>query len=163
MLLKDMLLLKALHLEQALEFADQHNMTEIVTLLKVNLAQAIINKDISQYVRLEKTALAGIRTLEQMKLKPLTARAYAGFGDFYTIARQRDMALDYFKRAGDLLREIGMNFGLGQMHETYHRLYKNEGDIPKAKEHLTRAIDIMKELDAYGWVERYEMKLVQLQ
>ena len=30
-------------------------------------------------------------------------------------------------------------------------------DLRAAREHLTKAIDIMKELEAYGWVERNEL------
>jgi len=44
-------------------------------------------------------------------------------------------------------------------YETYRRLDKNGGNIPKVKDHLSNAIDVIKELEAYGWVEKYEKKL----
>ncbi len=55
-----------------------------------------------------------------------------------------------------------MNWGLGRLNKTLHRLHKNEGDLPKAQEYLIKSINIMKELEAYGWVERYEKELAEL-
>jgi len=38
-------------------------------------------------------------------------------------------------------------------------LFKRKGDLTKAQEILTKAIDIFKECGADGWVEKYEIEL----
>ncbi len=44
----------------------------------------------------------------------------------------------------------------------YAELFKRQGDQPKAKENLSKAIEIFKECGADGWVEKYEKELVAL-
>jgi hypothetical protein len=39
---------------------------------------------------------------------------------------------------------------------------KNEGDRQKAKENMNKAIEILKECGADGWVEKYEKELAAL-
>jgi len=41
-------------------------------------------------------------------------------------------------------------------------LFKREGDQPKVRENLGKAIEIMKECGADGWVEKYEEELASL-
>jgi hypothetical protein len=41
-------------------------------------------------------------------------------------------------------------------------LFKRQGDASKAKENLTKAIDIFKECGADGWVTRTEEELAKL-
>jgi hypothetical protein len=41
-------------------------------------------------------------------------------------------------------------------------LFKRKGDTLKARENLGKAIEIFKECDADGWVERYEKELATL-
>jgi hypothetical protein len=44
----------------------------------------------------------------------------------------------------------------------YAELFKRKGDLPKAKENLTKAINIFQECGADGWVEKYEKELAEL-
>ena len=44
----------------------------------------------------------------------------------------------------------------------YAELFKRKGDQPKAKQNLTKAIEIFKECGADGWVERAEKELASL-
>ena len=55
-----------------------------------------------------------------------------------------------------------MNYWLGRTYEVYARLHKNQNKILQAREQMTKAIDIMKECGADGWVERYEKELAGL-
>jgi len=41
-------------------------------------------------------------------------------------------------------------------------LFKRKADLPKAKEHLSKAIEIFNECGADGWVEKYEDELAAL-
>jgi uncharacterized membrane protein len=42
------------------------------------------------------------------------------------------------------------------------RFIKKEGEASKAKENLSKAIEILKEIGAEGWVEKYEKELAAL-
>jgi len=41
-------------------------------------------------------------------------------------------------------------------------LFKRKGDLPKAKENLSKAIEIFTECGTDGWVEKYEDELAAL-
>jgi tetratricopeptide (TPR) repeat protein len=56
----------------------------------------------------------------------------------------------------------GMMFELGQDYALYAELFKRKGDQSKAKENLNKAIEILKECGADGWVEKYEKELAAL-
>ena len=56
----------------------------------------------------------------------------------------------------------GMMWNLGRDYALYAELFKRKGDHPKAKENLNKAIEILKECGADGWVEKYEKELVAL-
>jgi tetratricopeptide (TPR) repeat protein len=53
----------------------------------------------------------------------------------------------------------GMMFHLGKDYALYADLFKRKGDRLKAQENLGRAIEILKECGADGWVEKYEKEL----
>jgi class 3 adenylate cyclase/tetratricopeptide (TPR) repeat protein len=57
----------------------------------------------------------------------------------------------------------GMMFHLGKDYALYAELFKRKGDRLKAQENLGRAIEILKECGADGWVEKYEKELAELQ
>jgi tetratricopeptide (TPR) repeat protein len=53
-------------------------------------------------------------------------------------------------------------FQLGKDYALYADLFKRKGDRLKAKESLGKAIEILKECGADGWVEKYEKELTKL-
>jgi len=55
-----------------------------------------------------------------------------------------------------------MDSWLARNYVVYAELYKKEGDQSKAKENLKKAIEILKECGADGWVEKYEKELASL-
>jgi len=57
----------------------------------------------------------------------------------------------------------GMRFFLGRDYTLYAEWHKRNGDRSKARENLGRAIEILKECGADGWVERYGKELAALQ
>ena len=61
-----------------------------------------------------------------------------------------------------MFQEMEMNYWLGRASEVYAKLYKNQNNLPQAREKMNKAIDIMKECRADGWVERYEKKLAEI-
>jgi len=79
------------------------------------------------------------------------------------------IANDQFEKAKENLeiaqkgfQNIYMDFWLARNYAVYAELYKKEGDQPKANENMTKAIEIMKEYGADGWVEKYEKELSEL-
>ena len=55
-----------------------------------------------------------------------------------------------------------MMFYLGQDHALYAELFKRKGDLAKAGEKLNKAIEILQECGADGWVEKYGKDLAEL-
>jgi tetratricopeptide (TPR) repeat protein len=51
---------------------------------------------------------------------------------------------------------------LGKDYALYADLFKRKGDLPKARVHLGKAIEILKECGADGWVEKYEKELAAI-
>ena len=55
-----------------------------------------------------------------------------------------------------------MRFHLGNDYALWAELFKRKGDRPKARETLGRAVEILKECGADGWVEKYEKELASI-
>jgi len=55
-----------------------------------------------------------------------------------------------------------MMWNLARDYALYSELLKRKGELPKAQEHLSKAIKIFKECGADGWVKKYEEELMQL-
>jgi len=71
-------------------------------------------------------------------------------------------AEDWIKKAIEADKRNGMMFHLGKDYALYAELFKRKGDMPKAKENLTKAIKIFKECGANGWVTRAEEALAAI-
>jgi len=69
---------------------------------------------------------------------------------------------EWIKKAIETDERNGMMWFLGRHYGLYAKLFKREGDQSKAKENLNKAIEIMRECGAHGWVERYEKELAAL-
>jgi tetratricopeptide (TPR) repeat protein len=71
-------------------------------------------------------------------------------------------AEEWIKQSIEVDNKRGMMFHLGQDYAIYAELFKCKSDLSKAKENLCKAIEIFKECDAEGWVEKYEKELALL-
>jgi class 3 adenylate cyclase/tetratricopeptide (TPR) repeat protein len=65
----------------------------------------------------------------------------------------------WIQKAIDADQRNSTMFNLGKDYVLYADLFKRKGDRPKAKENLGKAIEILKECGADGWVEKYEKEL----
>jgi hypothetical protein len=65
----------------------------------------------------------------------------------------------WFQKAIDADSRNGMKFELAMDHTCYADWFKEKGDTSKAKEQLTKAINIFRVCGADGWVEKYEKEL----
>jgi class 3 adenylate cyclase/tetratricopeptide (TPR) repeat protein len=71
-------------------------------------------------------------------------------------------AEDWIKKAIETDERYGMMFQLGQDYALYADIMRHKGDQSKAREKLVKAIDVLKECGADGWVEKYEEELPAL-
>jgi tetratricopeptide (TPR) repeat protein len=68
----------------------------------------------------------------------------------------------WIKKAIEADYRNGMMWHLGRDYALYADLFKRKGDLTKAKEKLNKAIGILQECGADGWVEKYENELAEL-
>ena len=71
-------------------------------------------------------------------------------------------AEDWIKKAIDVNTGNGIMLHLGKDYALYAEVFKRRGDSLKAKENLTKAIDIYKECGADGWLEKADKELKAL-
>jgi class 3 adenylate cyclase/tetratricopeptide (TPR) repeat protein len=71
-------------------------------------------------------------------------------------------AEDWIRKSIDADEGNGMMWHLGRDYALYAELFKRKGDQSKAKKNLNKAIEILRECGADGWVEKYEKELVEL-
>ena len=69
---------------------------------------------------------------------------------------------EWISKAIEINTQNGTRFYLGQSHHLYSEFYQKQDNLPQAREQVNKAIDIMKECGADGWVERYEKELADL-
>jgi class 3 adenylate cyclase/tetratricopeptide (TPR) repeat protein len=68
----------------------------------------------------------------------------------------------WINKAMEADKNNGMMFHLAQDYALYADLLKRKGDKPKTKENLAKAIDILKECGADGWLKKYEEEMSSL-
>jgi class 3 adenylate cyclase/tetratricopeptide (TPR) repeat protein len=68
-------------------------------------------------------------------------------------------AENWIKISIETNQKYGMKWNLARDYALYADLFKRKGDLPKAKENMSKAIEIFKECGADGWVEKYEKAL----
>ena len=71
-------------------------------------------------------------------------------------------AEDWVTRSIETNQKYGMMWNLARDYALYAELFKRKDDQTKAKEKLSKAIQIFKECGADGWVEKYEKELAEL-
>jgi class 3 adenylate cyclase/tetratricopeptide (TPR) repeat protein len=71
-------------------------------------------------------------------------------------------AEDWINKAIEADKKNGMRWHLGRDYALYAELFRRKDDQSKAKENLNKAIDILKECGADGWIEKYEKDLTSL-
>ena len=97
-----------------------------------------------------------------MDLKWYSTLGYFYLGESCANAGQREKALDHLRIAEKMFKEIGIRYYLGKTYIIHADLYKRKGDQLKAKENLSKAIEILKQCGADGWVDKYEKELAEL-
>jgi class 3 adenylate cyclase/tetratricopeptide (TPR) repeat protein len=93
--------------------------------------------------------------------KGLAAR-YIGEILFKIDDQIRSEAEEWFKKAIEADKKNGTMWSLGGDYASYAELCKQKGDISKARENLSKAMEIFNECSADGWVGKYEKELSAL-
>ena len=84
-------------------------------------------------------------------------------GDIYLhLNTDLPKASELIKEAIELDKENNLMWDLSMDYELFARLFQRKGDQSKAKKNLIKAIQILKECGADGWVEKYEKELAAL-
>ena len=99
---------------------------------------------------------------EKMKL-------YEGWSCRYMAEILLNLGDDHFSESEKWIRKAidantrnGMKYRLGKTHALYGDYFKYRGDTTKAKIELGRAIEILEECGADGWVEKYQKELAEI-
>ena len=71
-------------------------------------------------------------------------------------------AENWIRKAIEVNKSNGAMWLLGRDYAVYSEFFKRKGDNTKAKENLTKAIEIFEECGADGWVRKYEEELTTL-
>ena len=77
-------------------------------------------------------------------------------------AQHMEEAEKWIQDAIETDSQNGMMWNVGRHHALYAEFFKRINDLPMAREQLNKAISIMNECCADGWVERYEKELVKI-
>jgi tetratricopeptide (TPR) repeat protein len=95
---------------------------------------------------------------EQNKVKLLVGHMARGIGDILLNIDDDHIveAEHWIQKAIEADQRNRMMFPLGKDYALYAELFKRKGDRLKAQENLGKAIEILKECGADGWVEKYE-------
>lgn len=76
--------------------------------------------------------------------------------------QQMPQVEDWAEKAIEADKRNGTIWNLGKDYVHYAELFRRKGDQFKAVEYLGKAIEILKECGADGWVEKYEKELAEL-
>jgi len=68
-------------------------------------------------------------------------------------------AEDWIKASIETNQKYDMMWQLARGYALYAELFKRKGDLPKANNNLSKAIEIFKDCGADGWVKKYEKEL----
>jgi hypothetical protein len=89
-------------------------------------------------------------------------RRYAG-EIFLNVGEEQIPKAEYWIKEAIACDESNrMMFHLGRDYALYAEFFKRQGDELKARKYLTKAIEVLKECSAVGWVEKYEEKAAVL-
>lgn len=105
-----------------------------------------------------------IEYFENNRLKVCEGPMARNIGDILLQVNNEHMADAevWIRKAIEVDTKNGTRWYLATDHALYADWFKKKGDLSNAKEQLTRAIEILRECGADGWVAKYEKELAAL-
>ena len=86
------------------------------------------------------------------------------FVDYQVVDRVAGIAMN--RPPGNAINETlarnGVIFNLGLNHALYGKYFKRQGNRTKAQEQFGKAVEVLRECGADGWMEKYEKELAAL-
>jgi tetratricopeptide (TPR) repeat protein len=76
--------------------------------------------------------------------------------------QQTSKAEEWINKAIQADEKNGMMWHLGRDYAFYSELYTRKGDRVKGRENLAKAIEMLNECGAEGWVKKYEREMASL-
>jgi class 3 adenylate cyclase/tetratricopeptide (TPR) repeat protein len=146
------------HSNKAIRIAEQgrYSLDEIY-FAKIVLATAKVRNN-ERDIRID--SLYGYAAKNKLKVNDGWMRRY--IGQILLNDKHLSEADDWIKRAIKADQRNGTMWSLARDYALYAELYKRQGDPANARENLSKAIKILKECGADGWVEKYEKELAEL-
>ena len=87
---------------------------------------------------------------------------YAGSLDLGMEYRPYYMAKEWINKAIEIDKSHCLMVNLGRNYASYSEFFKQKKDWLKARENMEKAIKILKDCGADGWVGKYEKELAEL-
>jgi len=145
-----------------MELSQTHNEIGGEAAAYLHLGKAKGKTDPSSMGEAEDLILKGTKIWDDFKAMNVVNKGILALSELYVSTGRTKEALEKLTTVEAAFKEMGMDYFLARTHALTAELYKKEGNQSKAVENLTKAIDIMEELEAYGWVERYQKELAEL-
>lgn len=145
--------------EKGLELAQKYKQRHHEGFSNIMMGKAQAKANISQSAEVKELILEGIQILEKLEMRVWFSQGYLFLGELYTDIGQKEKAQIYLKKAETEFKDMDMDYWLGRTNAAYAELHKREGEAPKTADLLNKAIEIMRECGANGWVEKYEKEL----
>jgi tetratricopeptide (TPR) repeat protein len=108
--------------EEALKLSQKHHHNWIEGFVRLQLGRIFEKAENTQGGKAEDCILRGIEILDELKLKPIYAQGYHYLGELYVDTGQKDKALENFKKAEALFREMSMDYLLTKTQELLDKL-----------------------------------------
>ena len=103
--------------------------------------------------------LQGSKLLEELSFKARIPLGHLFLGKLYMDTNQNEKTLKNLQKAETMPRDMEMDYWLGRTFAAYAGLYLKQNEYSQAKAYLTKTIEIMKKMEAKGWVDRYRAEL----
>ena len=85
-----------------------------------------MQEDSSQAKAAEQVILEGLKTAEELQLKPIQAYGHLFLGETYGISGQREKALTSLNKARQMCQAMGMDYWLARTEKALEKLKKGQ-------------------------------------
>jgi class 3 adenylate cyclase/tetratricopeptide (TPR) repeat protein len=140
-------------------FEDNRFLPSGMNLSKIGVARA---KVMNNEKDIDLESLYGYEAENNIKILESSIQRYIGEILMNMDGQHLNEAAGRIKKALEMAKRNGMMWNLGRDYALYAELFKRKGEQSKAKENLNKAIEILRECGAEGWVVKYEKELAAI-